>query len=838
MNSLLRLSIATHTPRQHSPVDLAQARYLIALPVTGPYRSLNRGKMLAPLLARSQSHFSQSSAQEFVEDSEPEREERRTQEKSRRKKKRPEVNIPSTEVIELTDSDASYHAGRLQPVSPKVKKGPIIVIDISDSSDGALPRAGARDSFEPRENSAPQDNEAAIPDNEADDTTDDSLPSIRDMFNFPQRAPQAGPSTNANSRPLPQELRYRERPPTLQIAQPLSLSPSRAADSSGEDEDGSLKLGRFAYIAPIRRTASKTPSPTEGGSVPPEFPVVAKAKGKAKGAAGHRFGDDFSDAQLGRVLKCVSCDLAWTTRKTVAQKMKHIQTCAKKNGLSDDTVRTLLQKGLDSLPPVALMSKSATPAPAPEDAAPETLLEDLLKDTHKKKPGRRPQVLQTVKSVADTRVTILDRARSLLQSEGPSRASGSVPQGSRNMPVPAELEMPPATQLFSRSRVAGRDDHLPAADTTQVFGPSRLAGPSRLQGAIVRAGAEIAAQSDVSPLTQVPTSRREGDSDLEQLPPSTQVFAQSKLTNVRGVTRRVVAAPDALDEPISIHDTSEDDFTRSSSPAKRVRALIAIILDETHDQQSDPRAPRSPRANANSPPRSRKTSPRAGTAARHTPSPRRRRSPSPTGDGRGSPAGPAPPADNIYDGPWNEWIRDDIWNEDDGACLHYVPEPDGRGAGAGVAGPSGTHASDSSPSPPLASLRQRLTTILEDAPGPSTEAAAGPPAPAKKKRGRRKKVAAEASDAEGAEGKGADVSQDELNAKMKEAVLADAALHLRILRYEPIHFDVFLQMAIALGMPAKRSGLKNKVRAFLDQKAIHFYGADPSKSRTKRTRHP
>lgn len=35
---------------------------------------------------------------------------------------------------------------------------------------------------------------------------------------------------------------------------------------------------------------------------------------------------------------------------------------------------------------------------------------------------------------------------------------------------------------------------------------------------------------------------------------------------------------------------------------------------------------------------------------------------------------------------------------------------------------------------------------------------------------------------------------------------------------KPIHFDVFLQVAIALGMPAKRSGLKNKVRAFLDQK--------------------
>lgn len=131
--ALLCPSLASRTHLRHSILRLVLPRRSVALPtVPGPYRSLNRGKMLAgPLLARSQSHFSQSSVPEYVEDSEPEREERRTKEKSRRKKKRPEVNIPSSEVIELTDSDASYHAGRLQPISPKAQKGPIIVIDIS-----------------------------------------------------------------------------------------------------------------------------------------------------------------------------------------------------------------------------------------------------------------------------------------------------------------------------------------------------------------------------------------------------------------------------------------------------------------------------------------------------------------------------------------------------------------------------------------------------------------------------------------------------------------------------------------------------------------------------------
>lgn len=35
---------------------------------------------------------------------------------------------------------------------------------------------------------------------------------------------------------------------------------------------------------------------------------------------------------------------------------------------------------------------------------------------------------------------------------------------------------------------------------------------------------------------------------------------------------------------------------------------------------------------------------------------------------------------------------------------------------------------------------------------------------------------------------------------------------------QPIHFDVFLQMALDMGMSVKRTGLKAKVRTFLDQK--------------------
>lgn len=230
--------------------------------------------------------------------------------------------------------------------------------------------------------------------------------------------------------------------------------------------------------------------------------------------------------------------------------MKHIQMCSKKNGLTDDTVRILLRNEIDKLSPVTSSSKSVSSAPAPP-SAPETLLEDILKETGKKKPGRRPQVLQTVKSVTETRETILDKARTLLQNGGSSRA-GSTSLNSRNSEPVCE-EAPPATQVFSRSNVAtttraASADVYQGADTTQVFRPSRLAvQTSRLHGAVVRAGAEIAAHSDISPLTQIPNdggTAPDGaaSNHSDAFPPSTQVFAPSKLTNTNGVTRRVFPA--------------------------------------------------------------------------------------------------------------------------------------------------------------------------------------------------------------------------------------------------------------------------------------------------------
>lgn len=179
---LLRRAAAAHTHRTLSIAGCTPPGYSCPLPLAVPYRS-GRGKMLAgPLLARSQSYFSQASVSEYVEDSEPEREQRRSQEKARRKKKRPEVVIPPAEVIELTDSEASYHAEIAPTTTPGSQKKPIAVIDISgmclrsglnrifnfyivaapDSSDAPLPQATAQFSVEAEKELA-EDDSAVIP---------------------------------------------------------------------------------------------------------------------------------------------------------------------------------------------------------------------------------------------------------------------------------------------------------------------------------------------------------------------------------------------------------------------------------------------------------------------------------------------------------------------------------------------------------------------------------------------------------------------------------------------------------------------------------------------------
>ncbi|RPD81040.1 hypothetical protein L226DRAFT_608344 [Lentinus tigrinus ALCF2SS1-7] len=780
------------------------------------------------IFSRSQSITSQTTGEQtedYVEDSEPEREERRLREKSRRKKSRSIVRPqPLVEVIELSDSGTSSPSVT-HPSPEKTSAKPLIIVDVSDASDH-LPSPEKPHKHEDASNHG----DALFSDTSEDTTFDETLPSIRKILGLPKV-----PSPPAISQDiLPKtavEKAPEARPPLISNREPLS-SPATAEESDEEDQ-GPLKLARFAYADPnaLRRTASKTPSSSERDSSTPE---IARVPGKAKRIPtppSHAFAQDFTDAELSRIRKCVSCETSWTVRKSLANKMKHIEVCARKKKLTHETIRVLMRKELDSLPPVASTSKLPSTEPAPQ--VPETLLEEAVKDVQKKKAGRRPQVLQTVKSVEETRSNILDRARLLLQD---TRNTGSSAAAMSGAASPPDVEMLPATQVFGMSNIAARkpQTEVPSADTTQVFGQSRLglAQISRIpdQAGIVRTGVDIAANSDVSPLTQVfstsvlgaeVSSPEFASAGSDEPPPATQVFAPSNLTNARSVTEALVTTnDDPLDEPISLHDTSEDDDRGRSSPRP-------IIISS------------SPSSNANHLPRSfSPTSPGknaepslAGIPFARTSSPARlRRSPSPTGEEEEDP-GHDVQDDRYNEQDWNNWT-DGYWDPGDGACLHYIP--DENGAGPSNTSPSRVQVQAPAPAP------RRLGTILEDLPiSGNNVGERGPvPEPPKKRTRRKKAISTEDDDADAQATVGKDISQEDLNTKLKEAILKDTTLHLRVLRYEPIHFDVFMKLATDLGIPAKRSGLKGKVRTFLDQKAIHFYGAEPSKSRTKRTRHP
>ncbi|KAI0030713.1 hypothetical protein K488DRAFT_87528 [Vararia minispora EC-137] len=87
-------------------------------------------------------------------------------------------------------------------------------------------------------------------------------------------------------------------------------------------------------------------------------------------------------------------------------------------------------------------------------------------------------------------------------------------------------------------------------------------------------------------------------------------------------------------------------------------------------------------------------------------------------------------------------------------------------------------------------------------------------------------------DASTAKQKQVKMDNETFRARFKASILADSALYSRILRYEPVHFDVFYSHAVRLG--ASERALKAKVRAVLDEEAISFYGADMNRRRRLR----
>ncbi|KAJ7765017.1 hypothetical protein DFH07DRAFT_955848 [Mycena maculata] len=264
------------------------------------------------------------------------------------------------------------------------------------------------------------------------------------------------------------------------------VAPPMPSLSDDEEIVPTLKLARFAFAnsRPLqRRNSSSVAGSASNSDTQTKAPTKQAARSSSKRLAG-----DFSDAQLKKLLKCVSCDLAWTARKSGEQKLVHIRSCAKKNGLTDDTVRILIKRELENAPPPdAGTSKGKGKAP-PAPAMATTLLEDIVRDAAPKRKGKRKEPVDALKSVAETRKNIRGRAQMLLGSDPFSEGGSFIVH----------------TQAFTATTLTTGPEPGP----TQTFGPSRLAQ---------RQGYKLSLLGH-------------DDSDGEpELPPATQVFAPSKL---------------------------------------------------------------------------------------------------------------------------------------------------------------------------------------------------------------------------------------------------------------------------------------------------------------------
>ncbi|KAK1229516.1 hypothetical protein PQX77_007404 [Marasmius sp. AFHP31] len=247
-------------------------------------------------------------------------------------------------------------------------------------------------------------------------------------------------------------------------------------DLPSDDELPSLGLGKFTFnpikakgtvmmSRPSTRPFATSATASLNSLNSPADTKNARRNPKKKTGAGSRFSDDLSDAELANLLKCVACDVRWTVRKSASQKLAHIQSCAKKSGLTDETILTLTRDELAKTP-IAPLDKGK--GKAPPETQPTTILAEIVQDAAPKKRARRQDVATTVRSLGETRSAILDRAQVVLAQGGHNfRALHSIESvttlGNASNPPPATPEF--GTSYLARTR----------GSKQSIFGsPSRL----------------------------------------------------------------------------------------------------------------------------------------------------------------------------------------------------------------------------------------------------------------------------------------------------------------------------------------------------------------------------
>jgi len=135
--------------------------------------------------------------------------------------------------------------------------------------------------------------------------------------------------------------------------------------------------------------------------------------------------------------------------------MIHIQNCASKKFLSDDTLRALIRKEVGSSSDQNSRERTGH-ASAEEGEKTTTFLETVVNEVSRTKKGRRPHVLGTVKSLPETRGSILGKARAVLDAS--VQHGDSVVRSQISKQIQGDTNGVPCTQAFGTSMLSRRAD--------------------------------------------------------------------------------------------------------------------------------------------------------------------------------------------------------------------------------------------------------------------------------------------------------------------------------------------------------------------------------------------
>ncbi|THH15374.1 hypothetical protein EW146_g5092 [Bondarzewia mesenterica] len=508
-------------------------------------------------------------------------------------------------------------------------------------------------------------------------------------------------------------------------------TPAQAFENEPDDsEDDSedvfrAKLGHFAY-----ETASKsgrlipvshaTSTNTDSGS-------NVSTKSKRTGATKTRLVVNIPDSDLSALLKCVSCDISWTTRKSVAQKVKHIQACYKKKGLTEETLNYLILQELDRTR--RTMEEEKTKAASLADV-PRTYLEGIVDEAGPKKKGKA-----TCCSSVLLKVPQVVRAPEQTQTFGPSRLGAVV-----HLHSPADGESRRSIQSVELCAIgSASSDEGPVG--TQAYAPSKIA-----------ARRHVGTESFTSQHGKSSNALSGDVSTISILSPSSSSSAHSYFPITAGSSSR---------EPSLPHPSMS-----SSGP-----------LDHRHSTPST----RSP-VGSQSPPWLRGFSERVEGLQQHV---------------------------------YHVDFDDDPFRWANNAYIHFDPEAErmqfpSKRTSSTV---KQTGISDAEEDMPLALSLLHTRHSQEERRKSSTipEIAVQNKSRSKKGTKTKKRLGNEKSD-------GQTMDDVTFQSKLNSLVLEDEGLYLRILRYEPVSLETFMQLATSLAWEISQNTLKHKVKSFLDKK--------------------